>query len=237
LHSPFFEREYFPESQIVKAIIYFEACRYEETRGIVDDFLARFTKVMKEIEKIAQSKEAPEQLYEKIRSLQSVSSEKEDDVTTRVVNLALSHDDIKRARDVVRQVEEEIALWNEMPEEYKSSKVGREVLEELKNLSAERARQAGEATRKVFEAELYELKGLLAQALRIKLEVARAERNVIEKRLAGEASGEEIVAAVPRIVVDDEHQYWPYEGEYWRDELGTYELDFSMCRPVAAAGR
>ena len=45
--------------------------------------------------------------------------------------------------------------------------MGREVLEELKGLSAERARQAGEVTRKVFEAELYELKGLLAQALRI----------------------------------------------------------------------
>ena len=23
--------------------------------------------------------------------------------------------------------------------------------------------------------------------------------------------------------VDDERVYWPYEGEYWRDELGTYQ--------------
>ena len=23
--------------------------------------------------------------------------------------------------------------------------------------------------------------------------------------------------------VDDEHVYWPFEGEFWRDELGNYE--------------
>ena len=23
--------------------------------------------------------------------------------------------------------------------------------------------------------------------------------------------------------MNDERVYWPYEGEYWRDELGTYE--------------
>ena len=22
--------------------------------------------------------------------------------------------------------------------------------------------------------------------------------------------------------VSDEHLFWPYEGEFWRDELGTY---------------
>jgi hypothetical protein len=40
------------------------------------------------------------------------------------------------------------------------------------------------------------------------------------------------VPAAARTVVDDEHVYWPYQGEYWRDELGTYELDFTMCRAL-----
>ena len=25
----------------------------------------------------------------------------------------------------------------------------------------------------------------------------------------------------------DEHLYWPYEGEFWRDELGTYTYTFT----------
>jgi hypothetical protein len=25
------------------------------------------------------------------------------------------------------------------------------------------------------------------------------------------------------VAVADDQLYWPYEGEYWRDELGTYQ--------------
>ena len=107
-------------------------------------------------------------------------------------------------------------------------------LEELKLQEAERSRAAGEVTRRKFEEELYELKSLLAQAYRIKIEVVSAERGVIAAKMRGEATHDEIIPAQPRTVVDDEHLYWPYEGEYWRDELGTYQLDFSMCRPIAA---
>ena len=93
---------------------------------------------------------------------------------------------------------------------------------------------AGEVTRRKFEQELYDLKSLLAQAVRIKLEVVRAEREALERKLRNEASEDDLVPATARTVVGDEHLYWPYEGEYWRDELGTYELDFTMCRPLAS---
>jgi tetratricopeptide (TPR) repeat protein len=230
LHSPFFEREYFPESQIVKAIIYFEACRYVETRDLMDGFIDRFTKVMEEIQKIAESKESAEQLYESINKLQARSSEGGDDTTTRIVSLALNDPEISRAQAVVKQVEDQIAAWNQLPDDFRTGKLGREVLDQLKATLEKEKRAAGEVTRSKFEEKLYALKSLLAQAFRIKIEVARAERDAIERRMRGEAVGDEIVPATPRTVVGDEYLYWPYEGEYWRDELGTYQLDFSMCK-------
>ncbi len=234
LHSPFFEREYFPESQIVKAIIYFEACRYPETRGIVDNFLSRFTQVMKEIEKIANSKDAPELLYERIAQLQKEAAEKEEDVTARVVSLALADTDIRTARDVVQQLKDQLELLRQQPESLRQSHLGTELAGDLKTAIAEKSREAGEVTRKKFEQQLYDLKSLLAQALKIKLEVSAAEVAVLEKRNRGEATDDELIPAQERTVVGDEHVYWPYEGEYWRDELGTYELDFTMCRPMGS---
>lgn len=236
LHSPFFEREYFPESQMVKAIIYFEACRYAETRDIVDRFIDRFTAVMKAIDKIAQSQDAPELLYERIAQLQKEAALNQDDVTSRVVSLALNDSDIRTARKVVLQVNEQLELWRKSSESFRQSRLGEDLNTELKDGLAARTREAGEITRRKFEAELYALKGLLAQALRIKIEVARSERDSIEKKMRNEATGDELVPATARTVVDDEHVYWPYEGEYWRDELGTYELDFTQCRPLAAGG-
>jgi outer membrane protein assembly factor BamD (BamD/ComL family) len=236
LHSPFFEREYYPESQIVKAIIYFEACRYSETRAIVDDFLKRFGRVRKEIQRIAQSQEAPEVLYDRIAQLQAAAeaASDEDDVTARIVSLALNDPQVRTARGVVVQLDEQLALWAEQPPDFKDSRIGRETYDELKTSAAENAKNAGEVTRKKFEREFYALNDLLAQALRIKLEVARSEREAIAARLRGEETTDTVIPAEPRTVVGDEHLYWPYEGEYWRDELGTYELDFSRCRPLAS---
>ncbi|MBN1962109.1 MAG: hypothetical protein JW841_14300 [Deltaproteobacteria bacterium] len=234
LHSPFFEREYFPESQLVKAIIYFEACRYGETRDIIDKFIERFTLVMKAIEKIANSQEAPELLYERIAKLQQDAISNDDEITARVVSLALTDPDIRIARKVVQQVSKQLELWRQMPENFRTSRLGLDLNNELKETMATRVREAGTTTKRKFEGELYQLKTLLAQALRIKIEVARSERESIEKRMRKQSTGDELVPAVARTVVDDEHLYWPYEGEYWRDELGTYELDFSMCRPLTA---
>lgn len=234
LHSPFFEQEYFPESKLVKAIIYYEACRYEETRDIVETFLTRFTRVMKEIERVATSEQDPQELYQRISQLQSLNGENEaDDVTARVVSLALNDPDIQVARDVVEQAREQRALYDEMGGEFRQSQMGIELQDELATLAVKRSSEAGEVTRKVFERELYALKDLLAQAIRIQIEVTRSERDKIERQMRGEEVNDAVVPAVAQTVVDDERLYWPYEGEYWRDELGNYELDFSMCRPLA----
>ena len=122
-----------------------------------------------------------------------------------------------------------------MSDDFRQSRLGRDLYDALKQHAVEVTRVAGEVTRKKFEKELYDLKGLLAQALRIKLEVAKAEQDIVQRRLNNEQSADAIIPAEARTVVGDEQLYWPYEGEYWRDELGTYELDFSMCRPLAAA--
>ncbi|HSI06772.1 MAG TPA: hypothetical protein VLC93_19940, partial [Myxococcota bacterium] len=124
LHSPFFEREYFPESQLVKAIIYFEACRYGEARQITDGFIDRYTTVMNEIDKLAASGESGEKIYDRIAQLQSGGSD--DDVTARLVSLALSDPEIRTSRAVLTQVNEQQTQLSKMSEQFRTSKLGEE---------------------------------------------------------------------------------------------------------------
>lgn len=229
LHSPFFEREYFPESHIVQAIIYFEACRYSETRVFIDTFLKRYSRVRKELDRIVKSKASGEEIYKQVRSELLTTVERTDDVTGRVLRLALADKEIGRAREVVGEAEAQVVLWKRMDDAFKNNQLGRELLKELNARVRRASRQAGDITRRKFESQRLALTQLLAQAYRIKIELVRAERNVAEHRLRGQTV-DQVVQATPRMVVDDEHFYWPYEGEYWRDELGTYEMDFSMCQ-------
>ena len=69
-----------------------------------------------------------------------------------------------------------------------------------------------------------ELNGLLSQALRIKYETLRAQRSTLkkEKFLTPEEVAQMREAEFPPPSTDEEHMYWPFEGEYWRDELGAY---------------
>ena len=34
------------------------------------------------------------------------------------------------------------------------------------------------------------------------------------------------------VLVDSEHVVWPFEGEYWRDELGYYRQEISDACPA-----
>ncbi|MHB1845887.1 MAG: adventurous gliding motility protein GltC, partial [Deltaproteobacteria bacterium] len=60
LHSPFFRDEYFPESLTVKAIIYYENCRYEEAGFAIDDFDRIYGPVQQELERITAREQSPD---------------------------------------------------------------------------------------------------------------------------------------------------------------------------------
>ena len=32
--------------------------------------------------------------------------------------------------------------------------------------------------------------------------------------------------------IDDQNSYWPFDGEYWRDELGRYYVDIAPVCPT-----
>jgi hypothetical protein len=47
--------------------------------------------------------------------------------------------------------------------------------------------------------------------------------------VSGQISKEEAINS-GRIKPDDEHVIWPFDGEYWRDELGFYrQVVTSKC--------
>jgi tetratricopeptide (TPR) repeat protein len=58
LHSPFFERQYFPESMLIKSIIYYEACRYDEAREFSDGFLAQYRPLMEQFQAAVDSEDS-----------------------------------------------------------------------------------------------------------------------------------------------------------------------------------
>jgi hypothetical protein len=83
---------------------------------------------------------------------------------------------------------------------------------------------AGLLTKKRLEQERDVLADLLNKAMRIKLENETAELEILKRAAVGEQDlGPKLLPYNWTAATDDEKLYWPYEGEFWRDELGTYE--------------
>jgi hypothetical protein len=114
---------------------------------------------------------------------------------------------------------------------FRNSALAAECLATLKAERTKLVEEAGARARQKLEYERDALRELLEQALRIKIEVARKEREALELSLSKGVPVDVVRRYKFSTAVSDEHQYWPYEGEFWRDELGTYSYTLTKgCR-------
>ena len=231
LHSPYFQDEYFPESHLLKAIIYYENCRYPEARSILEDFNATYEPVHGELDRLTGRATPVSGLYDLLdgfrRGRQPAAAP-----MRKALKAAFTDRNIERLDVSIHEVEGE--MDQKLPgtrETFRGSALAGDL---RKQLQAERSRlvaEAGARARQKLEYERDALKDLLQQSLRIKIEVSRKEREALEAALTSGGSAEVTRPYKFSAAVSDEHLFWPYEGEFWRDELGTYSYTLTKgCR-------
>ncbi len=225
LHSPFFEDEYFPESLILKAVIYYENCRYPEAKAIVDEFERIYGPVQKELSHLTEAGRTPAQYYDLLADTQRKleAGEETSAVMARILRAALTDKEFKAMNDSIREVEREMEHIRSGKEVFKFSDLSKELLQGLEEERADLIQKAGLMAGAKLYAEQLSLKDLIGQGLRIRFETTTKEKESLEAALRAGGKVDVVKDYGYSVAVSDEDLYWPYEGEYWRDELGTYE--------------
>jgi hypothetical protein len=228
LQSAYFKEEYFPESWVLKAIIYYENCRYPEARLVLQAFNERYEPLYDELVALASKPSAPSVFLEQA-------------VSPRVRRLAFTDPSIKRLADAAAEVDAEVDHGiGDRGADFRASPLAASLKERLAKEKLQLTTEAGLRARAKLEYERDQLRSMLAQALRISIEVSRQEREALEGSLAAGSQVEVVKNLRWTHAVSDEHLYWPYEGEFWRDELGTYSYTLTKgCkdRPPRSTGR
>ena len=236
LHAPFFADAYYPESLILKAVVYYENCRYAEAKAILNDFLKRYEPVHEELKRMTSKKQTYEAYYEALEALRVTDADRKKGgkaaILTQVLDIALSDPELERLDLAYREVDSEIRrLRRRTSTAFQATRLYGEVSTRLTDVRTSLARAAGRAVKNQLERERTAVGQLIKQAIRIDIETNRSEQERIESQLRA-------IQRRPRDVekefvewADDEKLVWPFEGEYWRDELGTYELTLAhSCR-------
>ncbi|MFZ9886078.1 MAG: hypothetical protein ACO3JL_01145 [Myxococcota bacterium] len=238
IQSPFFESEYYPESHILKAITFYENCRYPEARSFLAEFEAQYAGVIDELKRLAASGKGESSLYEELANLdQRVNSGNDDEqrsseMTARLLRLAFRDKRLASYRSAIAEVDAERQLLQAMTPPFGGA-VSHEML--LSDL-AERRTSLVDAASGLLGAkltdELASLQDLNAKLVRIQFEITKQEKEALAASLKSQSLTVPLVGYEFSAATDDERVYWPFLGEYWRDELGTYMYTLTHgCRP------
>lgn len=228
LYSPYFDDAYYPEALVLKAVIFFSACQVENAEAMVALFHERYDPVQAELQSTLQQFEDNQQFFEFLQRVRSGEANLSPRIRG-VVASALSDRTLLRHVEYVRLLEAEEARLNQSPAEFRNSSLGARILQDIFVAKSFAIDQTGDLARGRYNRLIDELGELMNQVDTVELEIATFQRGQLSQEM------QEQQTAVARsgglnVEVDEEHQMWPFDGEYWRDELGFYRQQVtSQC--------
>ncbi|MDI1449574.1 hypothetical protein [Polyangium sp. 6x1] len=232
IESPYFPNAFYPEADILKAVISFTICQYQDATTIVARMRKRYEPIKKELEAILnrfKGEDAETKFFDFLKDVRAGKAALSPTVKPIVEN-ALSDRQLLRNLEYVRVLDEEDARYKKAPAAFRTSPVGGDVTDALSLARDLAVRNAGTLARERYQRYLDELNEHLRDASKILIDITAAERNKLDQEVVSGQLTKEEALVFGVVKPDDEHVLWPFNGEYWRDELGFYrQVVTSKC--------
>jgi hypothetical protein len=233
INAPYFPNAFYPEADILKAVISFTICQFEDATTIVARMKKKHEPIKKELEAVLnrfKGEGTEEQFYQFLKDVRAGKANLSPTIRPIVEN-ALSDRQLLRNLEYVRVLDEEEARFKKSPASFRDSPVGSDVTDALDFARNLAIRNAGTLAKERYERNLDELNERLRDSSKILIDITAAERNKLDQQVvSGQISKDEAKRA-EQIEPDEEHVIWPFNGEYWRDELGYYRQVYTSKCP------
>ncbi len=214
LHAPFFQGRFFPESFILKALVLYENCRYGDAKTALAEFEQRYRPLHDGLAELLTRLQTAQGAYDFLAGgpaelTQMVAAGARDEVARLT-----QEPDLQATVAAAAQLGQEIDSLDRPGFQPLAQRLG----PPARQLRIELLETSGRKLVTRLSGERSDLRELLGQSLRLSYEISGREKEL--------ATSNEPAAVAPpqreRPTVDEDEVLWPFEGEYWRDELGTY---------------
>lgn len=232
LESPYFPNAFYPEADILKAVIAFTICQYDDATTIVARMKRRYEPIKKELEGIMKKYEGENseaQFFEFMKQVRDGKATLSPTIKPIVEN-ALSDRQLLRNIEYVAVLDKEAATFKALPASFRDSELGGDVTDALDLARDIAVRNAGTLAKERYQRYLDELNEHLRDAQKILIDITNAQRNKLDEEVVKGQFSKEDAQVYGVVTPDEEHVLWPFDGEYWRDELGFYrQVVVSKC--------
>jgi hypothetical protein len=227
LAAPYFENNFFPEALLLRAVIYFKYCLYDQAEEAIADFNDKYGPLMKNLGEILKKHDDNAEFYSYVKKVREGKAGL-DPQTQRLVASVLNDKTLLKTFAWVDEIDHELAMLAKSDKAWQTTQIAAEVLQELTVSQSVAAIEAGKVARDRIDRLGRELGALSRDGVKIKYEILNAKA----EKLSAEALGTRVSGSQKEepIIVDDEHFQWKFNGEYWKDELGYYRFKIrSRC--------
>ena len=232
IHSPFFINRFYPESYILQAITFLRLCRYEQVKESMHRFKVRYEPVFADVKSMLNRYDKDYAgFFRLVYDYRSGNLKKYENAEQVLKKLSLV-DSYKEARDTIRFSDRELDALGSYKGRWGSSGLLDTLEKFLKDKKGIAVRDAGRRLwefASTFYAQLLELssqtKMIVAEMQLGKIDVLRSKIGVNSQK-----QRVEFIGGMQELNIRQELEYWPFEQEYWEDELGYYVYNLeSQC--------
>lgn len=220
LFSPYFRESFYPEALVLKAVVFFTNCQMKNATAMVQLFHEKYDPVKTKLDEMLQKYQDNSQFFEFLKKVRAGEANLAGDVRG-IIGSALSDRAVLANLEYVALLEQEEKSLNASASQFKNSSLGARILQDILVAKSFAVDQAGEIAKARYNRLVEEMQDLSNQVDTVEIEVLNYERGALAQQLqeqmtaASESTGGEVF-------VSSEHNVWPFNGEYWRDELGYY---------------
>ncbi|NRA68998.1 MAG: tetratricopeptide repeat protein [Pseudobacteriovorax sp.] len=232
LHSPFFENRFYPESYILRAITFLRLCRFDSVKGSMKQFRDRYASVFGDVKgMLSRYKGDPKGFFKLVYDYKRGQMTRFKNAEQIVKKLS-SIDAYKGARDTIRFADRELDLLKRFRNWSNSG-----LLSSLASFLNSKKRAAiSSAGRLMYKEGTSYYTQLLELSNQTKLIVAEMQLGKLAKlrsliKVDRGTQKTQFIGGLQKLNINETLEYWPFEGEYWEDELGFYVYNLeSLCK-------
>lgn len=235
IHSPFFQHRFFPESYVLEAITYLKLCYFNKVDIALTSFQQRYKATFQDLNNLLKKYQGQSNAFFNLHmQYRSSRNLREFPSAAEIIDASARSDSFKEASFVIKNIDREeksaarnyaskwenVGLMDVLRSSYETRRVAT-----IKRSGDELFAQAVQAFRY--------LKDLSDQTKLIQYERATTQTDALRAKFNQEPLqndnnlwGE----GMKPLDLAKSLEYWPFEGEWWEDELGGYVYNIaSKC--------
>ena len=222
LHSPYFEHQFYPELWIIEATTYMNICQYELAEKALERFKLDVAPLALPLKRFLLQTVRPEDYYKAIVSV--VSGRIAYELPRVFAAPVLSDVEFYNLYRTIKQIEAEQEVIGDNID--RLGPFGHDIADKLRALRADRIREIGIKIQRILKETESSLAEYAMKLTEIEIDLQDLKLEAEERKLRALGGEEEETGPVSSgdavAIVGGESLRWRFEGEYWKEEIGTY---------------